>query len=77
MEILIILFLCVAATAKVTIQSRFAKLHVQTAADAVLFNGLIFMCAAVIFSYGLFNCSLETILYGSLFGLFAVIFQVY
>lgn len=65
------------ATSKITIQGIFGKRSVQNTADAVFFNGLVFVFAAIVFFYNAINCSYQTILFGAVFGLLTVIFQIF
>lgn len=76
MDLLIILVLCIMATAKVTLQGNFAKKHVKTSLDSVFFNGLIFFFSFLIFSFNIIGCSYVTFIYGGIFGLLTVLFQL-
>ena len=76
MDILIIVLLCVLATLKVTIQSFFGKHDIKTTPDAILFNVLVFVFSMVIFSPYIFNQTLPCIIFGAIFGLFTVTFQL-
>jgi drug/metabolite transporter (DMT)-like permease len=76
MKYLIVLGLCALATLKVTTQGVFAKKKVKTLADATLFNGLIFFFAALIFSVQAFGAPIEVWLYGTVFGVLCVVFQI-
>lgn len=76
MEIFIILVLCILATSKVTVSGFFAKNNINTFADGIFFNGLIFLFAAVIFSKNAINCDSEVIIFGTIFGILTVLFQL-
>lgn len=76
MESIIILFLCLLASSKVTIQGLFAKRQVKTTADGVLFNGMIFFFSALFFAVHAFNSHIPVIIYGAVFGLLTVLFQL-
>ena len=76
MNILIIILLCLFSTTKVTIQGFFGKNAVKTTPDAILFNGLIFVFATAIFIPYLFSQTIPTIVFGGIFGILTVIFQL-
>jgi len=73
--ILLIILLCLLATGKVTVQGFFAKKSVKTLSDGVFFNGMVFLCAALIFLPSAFSASWQTILFGGIFGTLTVVFQ--
>jgi drug/metabolite transporter (DMT)-like permease len=75
MDLILILPLCLLATAKVMVQGGFAKQNVKTAFDAIFFNGLIFLFSAVIFARSLSETNLHVFLFGAVFGILTVIFQ--
>ncbi|MCQ2432604.1 MAG: EamA family transporter [Clostridia bacterium] len=73
----IILILCIVASSKVTIQGAVAKKNVRNQADAILFNGLIFAFASVLFLPKLFTSpvSAATVVCGLIMGVLSVMFQ--
>ena len=78
MTAILILLLCVLASSKVVLQSRFGKKAVQTAADAVVFNGMIFLGAGLLYLPALFVSPVGpvTLWYGLAQGFFGVLFQL-
>ena len=76
MNFLIVLSLCLLATSKVTLQSRFGKKMSVNAAETVIFNALIFLTASVLFCQQIPNASPQTWLFSAAFALFTVIFQL-
>lgn len=76
MCILIILLLCILATSKVTLQSRFGRKNLSTKSDNIIFNAIVFLTAAILFSPSISNTSLGTWIFAAVFGLFTVIFQL-
>ncbi len=76
MNILLILLLCFLATAKVSMQSAFGKRHVKSFSDTLLFIGLIFVFSAALFLPYMVTASAEAVLYGAVFGLLTVVFQL-
>ncbi len=76
MNILLIVLLCFLATGKVTLQTSFSKKNVKTFADVVLFIGLMFAFSAVLFCKDIIGASPKTVLFGTIFGLLTVCFQV-
>jgi uncharacterized membrane protein len=77
MEYILILILCVLATTKAMIQSRFAKGMIRGAADAILFNGLIFVTATLTSSASLLGgVDGTTLVAGCINGLACVCFQL-
>lgn len=78
MPYLLIPLLSLCASAKVLIQSRFAKGHTKTAANALLYNGIVFLIVLLwtcpsLFQGGGFFFFLTAWLYG----LFSVLFQFF
>ena len=73
----LIFLLCIVASSKVTIQGTAAKKIVHTQADALLFNGLIFVFAAVLFLPRLISSGISsaTVLCGIIMGTLSVLFQ--
>ena len=70
--------LCILASSKVLIQSKFAKDCTKTPGDAVLFNGIIFVFSAIIALSSLQNSfDVPLCIFASIFGLFSVVFQVF
>ena len=76
MKYLIILLMCILATSKMSFQSAFGKKSVRNTADAVAFNGLVFVFSALLFSYKIPGCSLPVWAYASIGGAFSVLFQL-
>lgn len=76
MNFLVILILCILATAKVTLQGFFAKTNIKTVTDAILFNGLIFIFASLFFLKNIWNFRISVVLFGIIFGAFTIIFQL-
>ena len=77
MAALFIVSLCVLAVTKVTLQGAFAKKNVVNDLDGTLFNGTIFLVVALIFSYKLFSLDAHLMLYGTVFGVVTVFFQLF
>lgn len=77
MNLIIILCLCLIATAKVTIQGFFAKKNVRTQADGVFFNGLIFFFTALTVIKNAFPFKFPVFLFGAVFGILSVLFQLF
>ncbi|HOP10398.1 MAG TPA: EamA family transporter [Oscillospiraceae bacterium] len=77
--LLAIFGLAAMATTKVTIQSAFGKKIMQTSADALFYNGMLFAFAAVIAIPLTIaekqTLSITTCLYGAAFGILSIIFQ--
>ncbi|MBR3967513.1 MAG: EamA family transporter [Clostridia bacterium] len=76
MDLILIFGLIVLASSKVTLQGMFAKKHILTLTDSICFNGIIFLFSALIFIYAL-KCSFPVIIFGFIFGLFTVLFQLF
>lgn len=76
MKYLLVLILCVIATAKMSFQSAFGKKDIRNSADAVCFNGLVFLFAAILFSGDLFGCPWQVWIYALLGAAFSVSFQL-
>ena len=76
MKYLIVALLCTLATAKITVQGAYSKKNVKLTEDAVLFNGLIFSFAALIFSWQAINADAVIWIYSALFGVFSAAFQI-
>ncbi|MBO5021254.1 MAG: EamA family transporter [Clostridia bacterium] len=77
MNLIIILCLCLIATAKVTIQGFFAKTNVKTQADGIFFNGLIFFFTALTVIKNAFPFKFPVFLFGAIFGILSVLFQLF
>lgn len=78
MKYLLILFLCLIAATKITVQSKFAKTSGRTPEDNILFNGFMFLTAAIIFlPFLVKNGALPiTLLMGAVMGILSVVFQI-
>lgn len=74
---LLIVLLCVMASAKITVQGTFAKKIVRNQADAMLYNGMIFCACALLYLPGLLTSpvSWTSVLFGAAMGLLSVVFQ--
>jgi len=77
MKFLIVFALCFLATSKVTLQGRFGKKSLTGAADAPFFNALVFLTAALLFSYAIPSASAKTWLFALFFSVFTVLFQLF
>ena len=75
MKYLIVAGLCILATAKVTCQGAFAKKNIKTVGDAILFNGLIFSFAALLFFWQAIDANAKVWLFSAAFGALSVVFQ--
>ena len=76
MHLFIIILLCILATAKVTLQSRFGKKILSTKWDGIIFNAVVFFTATILFCSDIPDASIETWIFASAFALFTVIFQL-
>ena len=76
MKYLLVLLCCLLAIGKVTIQSAFSKKHIRTFPDAVFFMALVFTFSGIFFSSDVIGCSPVTWIYGALFGLCSMVFQL-
>lgn len=76
MNLIIIFCLCIIATSKVTVQGFFSKKHIKTVADAIFFNGLIFLFSSLIFLKYAFPINAPVFLFGAVFGFLTVLFQL-
>lgn len=76
MKYLIVFILCTFAISKMSIQGDFGKKHVKNTADALCFNGLIFLFSALIFSYAIVDCPWQVWIFGTFSAVFSVIYQV-
>jgi len=77
MQYLIIILLCMMATAKMCLQSGFGKEKVKNTADTMVFNGFVFFFSALIFSYRLIGCSPIVWAYASVTAVFSALFQMF
>lgn len=79
MKYLLIPLLCLIAAAKITVQSRFAKTGGEKLNDNILFNGFMFLTAAIIFLPFLIKngASAITLLMGAVMGILSVVFQIF
>lgn len=76
MNTLIIFSLCTLATIKVALQSRFGKKFLKARSSLVLFNGIVFLTAAILFCTDIPKAALQTWLFSAVFSVFTVIFQL-
>jgi len=76
MSILYILFLGILGTAKVTVQGKFGRKNVVSMADAIFFNGLIFLFSSLLFIKDAFTADPVTIFYAIAFGISSALFQM-
>lgn len=75
-DFILILILCFLASLKVTLQGQVAKKDKNNFFSATAFNGIIFIAAAVLFSFWLASCSIQTVFFGAVFGILTVLFQI-
>ncbi len=76
MKYILILILCFLSVGKLTVQGMFGRKNVKTMPDSIFFNGVIFIFSAAIFSWKVVGCSPVTWMYGAMFGVASVIFQL-
>lgn len=78
MEYLLIPIVSILASAKVIIQSRFAKNMAKTPMDAIFFNGLIFSVGGILLSYRLVGGTVDSaaLIAGILVGIGNLVFQM-
>ena len=76
-DVILIFLLCFLATTKVTLQGRFAKTSGNSSFGALTFNTVIFASAAVLFARWLIGCHASTALFGAVFGVLTVLFQLF
>ncbi|MBR4867292.1 MAG: hypothetical protein IKU11_11415 [Clostridia bacterium] len=70
--------MCILASSKAMIQSRFAKSMTKTPVDALVFNGIVFVVTAMFGTPALFRgIDLPTLVAGGIFGLASVCFQLF
>ncbi|MBR3942360.1 MAG: EamA family transporter [Clostridia bacterium] len=77
MKYLIVLLLCILAVTKLSIQGAFGKKNVKNSSDALVFNGVVFVVAALLFSPSVFGCSPAVWLYALPASIFTVAYQVF
>ena len=58
------------------LQGMFAKKSIATFIDGIFFNGIIFSFAALIFSKNAIHCQSPVIIFGFIFGLLTLLFQL-
>ena len=75
MELIIIFLLCLLASTKVFLQGLFSKNNVNSFADGLFFNGLIFLFSAIVFIKDTCTFNLDVLLFGIVFGTLTVLFQ--
>lgn len=73
---ILLLILCSLATLKLSLQSSFGKKSVKNTADALYFNGLIFLFSSFVFMYTLPGCPWQVWVYGAVAAVFSVAFQI-
>lgn len=76
MEIMYLLVLWTLTIIKVMVQGAFAKKNVKTTADGLVFNGTVFLFSALLFINHAFSSALGVILFGIVFGIMTVTFQL-
>ncbi len=76
MKYLIVLIMCLLATAKVSFQSAFGKRYVESFLDSAIFNTAVFASGALAFVWTAVDASPNLWLYSALFALWTVIFQL-
>ena len=77
MKYIIVLLLCVLAVTKLSIQGAFGKKNVRNSLDALVFNGVVFAVAALLFLPTVFGCSPAVWLYALPASVFTVAYQVF
>ena len=78
MYYLFIPLMCILASSKAMIQSRFAKSMTKTPVDALVFNGIVFVVTALFGAPSLFRgIDLPTLVAGGIFGFASVCFQLF
>lgn len=79
MKYLFIPLLCVLASAKVTLQSRFSKTGHRGVGDSIFYNGVMFLTVAILFSPWLIvgGATPQTLVFGVLMGILSVAFQLF
>lgn len=76
MDYILILLMCVFATAKMSFQTSFGKNSVKNSTDALTFNIFVFVVSALIFLPKLFGCSPQVWIFGVVGAVFAVAYQL-
>ncbi len=76
MKYLLVFILCLLATSKMSIQGAFGKKFVINTADAICFNGLIFLFSAIVFSYAIIGCPWQVWVYAALGAVCSVLYQI-
>lgn len=79
MTYLLIPLLCLLASAKVTLQSKFSKTKNEDISDNIFFNGIMFLTVALLFIPSLIknSASYQTFIYGIIMGILSVVFQFF
>lgn len=78
MHYLFIPLMCILASSKAMVQSRFAKSMTKTPVDALSFNGIVFVVSALFGAVSLLGgVDAATLAAGSIFGLASVCFQLF
>ena len=79
MKYLLIPLMCLLATSKITIQSKFSKGKSTDISDKFFYNGVVFLTSALLFSpYIMKNgASGKTLFFGIIMGVLSVVFQVF
>lgn len=76
MDYVLILFMSIFASAKMSFQTAFSKKNVKNSTDALCFNIFVFMIVAAIFLPKIFGCSPAVWLYATIDAIFTVAFQL-
>ena len=77
MNWLIIIFLGMLATVKVSAQSRFGRTSIKNGTDAIFFNCILFLFTAIIFFSDAVNASSVTVLYAAMLGVIEISYQFF
>ena len=79
MKFLIILFLCILASAKVTVQSVFSKKENITPQNNLFFNAIMFSVISIIFFPAIIKNGIitATLIHGIIMGILSVLFQYF
>ncbi len=79
MAYLLIPLLCVLASSKITLQSKFSKTKNIGICDNIFFNGIMFSTAALLFCPSIFKNGItySTCIYGIVMGVLSVAFQIF
>lgn len=79
MKYLLIPLLCILATSKITLQSKFSKSNNKDMADSIFYNGVMFTSAAILLSFSVLKNTVtySTYIYGIIMGVLSVVYQFF